>query len=227
MRTRILLLFLLLVAAQARCVEPDHATQTIVVVRTGEQLQAPQVLTFRLTEFVQQRGRWILPDIGYYDTGRFNEQLWLVGGGAEIWHRRHAVWSEELYAMQEAGASTHNQRTLMVWTQLDFHLTPRLTGQAIVYPSVPLDRAARWGFDTDRAKLEYQLTRSLRIGPGYSSTDCGGSSWQNRPFLTTTVSTRSGSYEFWLERMAGGTQVQFRYQLALTTKKMRGSVPGL
>ena len=225
MRTRIFLLFLLLFVAQARCVEPEDSTQTIVVVRTGEQLQAPHVLTYRVVEFIQQRGRWIYPDLGYYDTGRFNEQLWLAAGGAEIWHGRHALWTEELYAVQEAGSATQNQRMLMLWTQLDLHLSPRLTGQTIVYPTVPLDRAARWGFDTDRAKLEYKLTRNMKIGPGYSSTDCSGGNWQNRPFLTTTISTGSGSYEFWLERMAGGAQIQLRYQLALTSKKARKTIP--
>jgi hypothetical protein len=222
MRSRLIFVLLLLTGLNVLAAEPETAPQplsiapqplSIYVLRTGESLQGPHVTTYRLFEYAQQRGRWILPDVGYYDTGRLSEQLWLAGGGAELARGRHALWTEELYAVQEAGSATHNQRSLMVWTQFDFHFKPRLTGQVIVYPTVPLDRSARWGFDTDRAKLEFKLHRKLLIGPGYNSTACGGGSWQNRPFLTTTLLSRSGNYEFWVERTPGGAQIQVRYQL--------------
>jgi hypothetical protein len=65
----------------------------------------------------------------------------------------------------------------------------------------------------DRAKLEYALRRNFTLGAGYSSSQCEGPTWQNRPFLTTTLFSRSGSVEFWLERMPGGGQLQVRYKL--------------
>ena len=37
--------------------------------------------------------------------------------------------------------------------------------------------------------------------------------WQNKPFVTTTLSTKVGAFEFWLQKLPGGSQLQLRYQL--------------
>jgi hypothetical protein len=213
MRSYLYLVLMLLFGLPRLAAEPADKPMTIYVVRTGEQLQGPHVLTYRLFEFIQQRGRWILPDLGYYDVGRFDVQLWYAGAGAELRHFRHAVWTEEVYLVQQEGSTAHNQHALFLWSQIDAKLKPRLTVQAIAYPTVPLNRAQRWGFDIDRAKMEYAVRPHLLAGVGYSASVGADCTWQNRPFVTSTVINRAGSWEFWLERMPGGAQVQMRYQI--------------
>ena len=34
------------------------------------------------------RGRWIFPDVGYYDTGYGKEHIWFTGAGADIVHSK-------------------------------------------------------------------------------------------------------------------------------------------
>jgi hypothetical protein len=140
--------------------------------------------------------------------------VWFAGAGAELYHGEHTAFSLELYATQEEGSAAHNQRTMWIWPVLDHRFTPRLTSQVVAYPTLPLNRSAQWGFDVDRAKLEYAFRPSFRAGPGYNSCKSAGSSWVNRPFLTTTFTSRIGSWEFWLERMPGGGQIQLRYMKA-------------
>jgi hypothetical protein len=185
---------------------------SIYIVRTGEQLQAPHVPTYHMVEFAQMRGRWILPDVGYYDGGHSNDRQWFVGAGAELYHGERATFSQELYVTQEEGSAAHNQRAIWLWPVLDLRFTPRLTSETVAYPTLPLDRSAQWAFDVDRAKLEYAFRPSFRAGPGYNSCKSAGNPWVNRPFLTTTLTNRTGAWEFWLERMPGGAQIQLRYQ---------------
>jgi hypothetical protein len=183
------------------------------IVRTGEPLQSPHVLTYHMLEYYQTRGRWVFPDVGYYDGGNWHDGQWFVGVGAELVHSKRATWTQQLYFAQEAGSDAHNQRSLWVWPVLDLRFTPRLTAQTVVYPTVPLDKAARWGFDVDRSKLEYAFRPHLKAGAGYAASKLATSAWKNEPFLTATVMNRTGDWEFWLERMPGGAQVQLRYQL--------------
>lgn len=183
------------------------------IVRTGEQLQAPHVLTYRMVEYSQQWGRWIVPDVGYYDTGHANDALWFAGVGAEIYHGERVTWTQEVYAAEEAGSAAHNQHTLWIWPVLDLRFTPRLSSQTVVYPTVPLNKAARWGLDVDRSKVEYAVRPHLRAGVGYGSSKCADQPWENKPFLTATATNRTGAWEFWMQRVTGGAQIQVRYQL--------------
>jgi hypothetical protein len=208
----ILLMFSCLKAGVAEQADPKLPL-SIYIVRTGEQLQAPHVLTYRLVEYAQMRGRWIYPDVGYYDVGHTDDRQWFIGAGPEVIHREHATWTQELYFSQETGSAAHNQRTLWLWPVLDLRFTPRLTSQTTLIDTVPLNQAARWGFDVDRSKLEYAFRPQLQAGVGYSASICGGGVWQNKPFLTATVNHRAGAWEFWLQRMPGGAQIQLRYML--------------
>jgi len=182
-------------------------------VRTGEQLQAPHVSTYRLFEYSQQRGRWILPDFGDYDFGQGGERLLFAGAGAEFHPVKRATLTQIVYFSQAVGPGSRDARYLWVWPVMDIDITPRLSAETVVYPSIPLNRAAEAGIDVDRAKMEYAVRRKLTAGAGYSGSICGGSTWKNKPFLTTTVTTRAGSFEFWLQKMPGGGQIQVRYQL--------------
>ncbi len=204
--------FLLLPSGHAEPAAPPHPQPlSIYIVRTGEQLQTPHVLTYRLVEYAQMRGRWIAPDVGYYDAGHGNDRQWFAGAGPEVIRREHVTWTQELYFSQETGSAAHGQRTLWIWPVLDLRFTPRLTSQTTLIDTVPLNQAARWGFEVDRSKLEYALRPHWQAGAGYSGSICAENSWQNKPFLTTTVTNRAGAWEFWLQRMPGGAQIQLRY----------------
>jgi hypothetical protein len=215
MGSRIFTFLFLLACLQASFAESGDPQRplSIYIVRTGEQLQAPHVLTYRMFEYAQMRGRWIFPDVGYYDSGHANDALWFAGAGGEVYRGERITWTQEIYAAQEAGSAAHNQRSLWLWPVLDLRLTPRLTAQAVAYPTVPLDRAAQWGFSVDRAKLEYAVRPHFQAGAGYSSSKCAGNPWQNKPFVTSTVINRTGAWEFWMQRIPGGAQIQLRYQL--------------
>jgi hypothetical protein len=173
-----------------------------------------------MAEWAQMRGRWILPDVGYYDTGYGRNQLWFVGGGADLLHNSHYDWSQEIYLAQAAGQGSHNERSMWLWTVVDFKLRKHLTAELVCYPTLPLDRTQSYGFDIDRGKMEWAVKPHWLIGPGYNSTvSSDGTSWQSRPFVTMTRKSRSGDYEFWLERIPAGAQMQFRYQLVRDEKR--------
>ena len=192
--------------------EGTHPVTNIYILRTGEQLQSPHVFTYRVAEWEQMRGRWIFPDFGYYDTGYAKDQIWFAGAGADIAHTKHIDWEQELYFTQEAGPESTNKRSLWIWPVFDVRFRPRLTGEFVPYPTIPLDRAQKAGFSVDRAKIEYAATYHWKAGAGYAGCSDAGA-WKNNPFLTASRSTPIGKFEFWLERISGGAQVQVRYML--------------
>jgi hypothetical protein len=183
------------------------------VVRSAEQLNSPHVVTYRVAEWMEQRGRWILPDLGYYDTGYGADQMWFVGGGAYVLRRRHIDWYQEAFLTQEAGRLSQNKRSLWFWPVVDVRFPPRLFGEVAAFPTIPLDKAQRWGLDVDRAKLERQLSSKWSAGVGYSGGICTQRSWQSKPFVTVTRKTQVGSFEVWLQSIPGGSQAQVRYTL--------------
>jgi len=190
--------------------EPAASSYTV---RTGEHLRAPYVQTYRLVEYSQQRGRWILPDFGDYDFGQGGERLLFTGVGAEFHPGKRVVLTQIVYFSQALGPGSHAARYIWVWPVLDVNIAPRLKAEAVAYPTIPLNRAADAGFDLDRAKLEYALRPRFTLGLGYSASECASTGWQNKPFLTTTISTRAGAFEFWLQKIPAGEQIQVRYQL--------------
>ena len=193
--------------------ENPRPVVNIYILRAGEQLQSPNIVTYRVAEWEQMRGRWILPDIGYYDSGYGQDQIWFAGGGADVLHSKHFDWEQEIYILQEAGPESTNKRFLWLWPVLDFRFRPRLTAQVAPYPTLPLNRAQGWSFDIDRAKLEWAATSHWKAGVGYAGGVSPSSACQHRPFLTVTRSTRAGSVEAWLQQYNGGAQVQLRYSL--------------
>jgi len=194
----------------------------IYVLRAGEQLQSPHIVTYRVAEWEQMRGRWIAPDIGYYDTGYGKDQIWFAGGGRDVLHSRHVDWQQEFYVLQEAGPESTNKRFLWLWPILDFRFRPRLTAQLVAYPTIPLDRAVHAGLDVDRAKIEWAASSHWRGGLGYAGSLGASSACQRSPFLTVTRFTREGNFEVWLQRISGGAQVQLRYTLVHEEGRSQG-----
>ena len=185
----------------------------VYVVRTAEQLTAPHVVTYRMVEYAQVRGRWIIPDVGYYDTGYAKDQLWFVAVGAKVLAKPRFSWTQQLYFMQEAGPDSTNKRSLRVWPILDAHYPRRFTWQIVPYPTIPLDRAQRAGFNCDRARLQWAANAHWRTGIGYSGGIGKDRSWQNMPFVSVTRNTRAGEFDCWMQHISGGVQVQMRYLL--------------
>ena len=210
----LLIVSILLIACDLPAQADDRRpVVNIYVLRMAEQLQSPHIVTYRVAEWEQMRGRWILPDVGYYDTGYGKDQLWFAGGGADVLHSKHVDWEQELYVLQEAGPESRNKRFLWLWPVLDFRFRPRLTGELVAYPTIPLNHAQGWGYDVDRSKIEWAGNSHWKAGVGYSGGLTTSSSCQHSPFLTVTRASRAGNFEVWLQRISGGAQVQLRYTL--------------
>lgn len=214
MRYLYLFVCALLLSAACKAAEESSTSpvQNIYILRAGEQLQGPLVVTYRVFEWTQSRGRWIFPDVGYFDSGYGKDQVWFAAAGADVLRTRHFDWSQEVYLTQEAGPESTNKRSLWLWPVFDFRFRPRLSGQVAIYPTIPLDRAQKRSLDIDRAKVEWAFKSRWRAGGGYSGGSCGGNSWRHEPFLTVTRKTRLGSFETWLQQTPAGSQVQLRYQ---------------
>lgn len=192
--------------------QPSHTpTADIFIARTAESLQSPHRFTYHMFEWAQQRGRWILPDIGYYDNGYGKDQQWFLGGGPEFFSK-HVNYTQEFYVFQEAGPEAHNQRGLWLWTVFNLSAGKRLMNETVFYPTLPLNKAQGWAFDLDRSKTEWLVDPHWKLGGG-DSASCS-SACKHRPFFAVTRKTDfGGDYEFWLQRIPAGAQVQFRWQL--------------
>jgi hypothetical protein len=206
--------FLVLLPALSQAAERgSQPVANIYILRTAERLQGPHITTYRVFEWTQERGRWIVPDFGYFDTGYGKEQIWFTGAGAKLVHKPHIDWEQELYVSQEAGPESKNRRSLWIWPVVSFRFPGRLSAQVAAYPTLPLNRAQRWGYDVDRAKLERALSSRWSVGVGYSGGICDSRTWKSKPFLSAARRSRLGNFEVWLQSIPGGSQAQFRYVL--------------
>lgn len=192
---------------------PRHPVTNIYVVRFGEELQSPHIVSYRVVEWAQKRGRWILPDIGYKDNGYAKDQIWFAAGGAQVLHRDRLDWTQELYFTQEAGPDSHNKRSMWIWPVIDARFPRRLSTQAVAYPTIPLNRAQRWGLDVDRARLEWSANSRWMTGVGYNGGICKERTWQSRPFMSVKRKSQMGAFDLWLQRIPQGAQLQVRWML--------------
>jgi hypothetical protein len=164
-------------------------------------------------EFFQARGDWILPDFGSLDFYHGNYREFFVGTGRTLHKSKTVTWLEELYFAQATGSAANSARYLWPWTLVDVRFTSQLTSEVVYFPYVPLNHSAHFQHVLERAKVEYAPSRTWKFGAGYGAYQYGGQPWQHKPFVTTTISTKVGSFESWLQKMPGGGQVQLRYQL--------------
>lgn len=183
----------------------------VVLIRGAEQLTGPHVITYRIAEWTQIRGRWMLPDVGYYDTGYGKDQTWFAGGGYYVVNKPRFVYYQEFYVSQEAGPESKNARGFWIWPVVETQFKNRFFNQIAAFPTIPLNKSQRWGLEIDRAKTEWAPSAHWMVGAGYSGGICSSRTWESKPFLTTTRKTRTGNYEFWIQRTPAGAQVQFRY----------------
>lgn len=191
-----------------------YAQTSFLIARTGIRTDAPHVGTYHYLELFQARGDWILPDLGALDFSHDNYRELFVGAGRTLYNGPKVTWVGELYFAQATGSVAQRARYLWPWTLVDVRFTPLLTSEVVYFPYIPLNRSAHFQQVLERAKLEYAPGKAWKFGAGYGGYRFSDLPWQNRPFVTTTLSTRAGSFELWLQKMPGGAQVQLRYQLA-------------
>jgi hypothetical protein len=190
-----------------------EATSTILIFRTGQRLASPFVRTYHYLEFVQARGKWVYPDLGYVDYGHGNYREVFGGAGRTLYNSERVTLVGVLYFAQALGPVAEDARYLWPLTNLQFRITPKFTSETFYWPYVPLNDSARFQHVLERSKLEYALRERWKVGVGYGGYRHGESDWEHKPFLTSTVSTRAGAFEFWLQKMPDGAQVQLRYTL--------------
>ncbi|MEE2823008.1 MAG: hypothetical protein VYA53_08490 [Acidobacteriota bacterium] len=196
----------------------DHSirTETTILARTA--LHKDSV--YRLFEVIQTRGRWILPDVGYIDFGDTGDYREFWGGGGAILHRSdHMLLIFEGLVTVAAGSATDRAIYFQPWVLFGYTITPRLTGEVVYFPYIPLNKAGVAQHLIERAKLDYDLG-IFKVGGGYSGLQFGTDRWKHRPFLSTTVGLgRLGALELWVQKVSGEgrhLRTQIRYSLNLT-----------
>jgi hypothetical protein len=181
--------------------------------RTGELIESPHVAIIHYMEFFQIRKRWIVPDIGYVDFGHGNYRELFIGGGRTLLDNRCATFDQELLYVQTLGPAAKGAVYLQPWSMFRFRFTPKITSETVYFAYFPLNDPAKFHQVIERAKLEYAVKRRWKIGAGYAGTKPVGGHWTNKPFLTTTLLTKAGAVEFWVQKIPAGAQIEVRYAL--------------
>ena len=193
-------------------------TKSFFEARTGESLNAPHIGIIHYLEFFQIRKKWIYPDIGYVDFAHGNYREFFIGGGRTLIDNKFVTWDQELLYVQATGPAAASARYLQPWSMLSVRFTPKFTSEIVYFPYFPLNDSAGVHQVLERAKFEYALKNHWKIGAGYAGVKFPSVPWVNKPLLTTTISTKAGAFEFWLQKIPGGEQVQFRYALIHTSR---------
>lgn len=191
----------------------DEPTKTFFMARTGESLKTPHIATIHYLEFFQIRKKWIYPDIGYVDFGHGNYREFFIGGGRTLIENKIASWDQELLYVQATGSDAGSARYLQPWSMLRIRFTPKFTNETVYFLYFPLNDSARFHQVIERLKFEYALNNYWKVGAGYAGTRPVGGHWLNKPFVTTTLSTKAGAFEFWLQKIPAGGQIEVRYAL--------------
>ena len=193
-------------------------TTTLFFARTGESLVGPYTATIHYLEFLQIRNRWILPDIGYINLGHDNYHEWFIGGGRTLIENKYVSFDQELLYLGTAGSAAAGAKYLQPWSMLRVRFTPKLTNETVYFPYFPLNKAAKFHQVIERSKFEYGVKRRWKVGAGYAGVQLPNAGWIHKPMLTTTLSTKAGAFELWLQKIPGGAGLEFRYALVHTSR---------
>jgi hypothetical protein len=188
-------------------------TKSFFEARTGESLNSPHIGIIHYLEFFQIRKKWIYPDIGYVDFAHGNYREFFIGGGRTLIDNKIATWDQELLYVQATGPAAASARYLQPWSMLRVRFTPKFTSETVYFAYFPLNDSAHIHHVLERAKFEYALKKHWKIGAGYAGVKFPGVPLVNKPLLTTTISTKAGAFELWLQKIPGGEQIEFRYAL--------------
>ena len=127
------------VALDTASAQEAPAVDTHVIART-----ATDQGTYHYAQVFQQRGKWILPDVGYIDFNKFDEyrEVW-VGAGGVLLETTHLSVIGEGHIVKALGPSSGGALYLQPWMLVAYHLTKRLGGEAVYFPYLPLNEAGR------------------------------------------------------------------------------------
>jgi hypothetical protein len=185
------------------------AQATAIVVRVAADDDGS---TFRYAQVFHEIGDWVAADVGYIDYGNTAYRELFAGFGRKLLKKPTLMILGELYYLQAAGSASAGEKYILPWVLTAFSLTPRIRGEAVYFPYLPLTGSATLQHVVERAKLEYAWSR-VKIGGGYGAYQFSGTDWQHKPFATLTVTPPAvGDIEFWVQRVPrGGVQLQVRY----------------
>jgi hypothetical protein len=215
MRKFLLGVIVCLVCTEFGLAQSPAETTTVVLAREGQRFPPQSTSTLHYLEAFQVRHGWVLPDVGYIDFGHSDYREVFVGGGYTLYDGKHFSLVEEGLFTQASGSSAHQARYIVPWTMVQYHLTEKLGGEAVYFPYIPLNDSGRKQHVLERAKLERKIANRWKAGAGLGGYKFGDDTWSNRPFVTTTVSTRWGDWEFWLQRLPENkAHFQIRYAIA-------------
>jgi hypothetical protein len=215
MRRFLFAVIVCVVCAEFGIAQSAPETTIIVLGREGQRLSTQSTATLHYLEGFQVRHRWVLPDVGYIDFGHSDYREVFMGGGYTLYDGKHISLVEEGLFVQASGSSANQARYVMPWTMIQYHLTEKLGGEAVYFPYIPLNESARKQHVLERAKLERKISNRWKAGAGLGGYKFGDQAWSNRPFITTTISTKWGDWEFWLQRLPENKpQFQIRYAIA-------------
>jgi hypothetical protein len=194
------------------CADDARAQSTVVIAR----IACNDVTTQRFAEVFHQTGDWVFPDVGYVDFGTADYREFFVGVGRTIVNSPKMTVIGEVYYQHPAGSASQGARYLVPWGLVHYRPRPRISGEAVYFPYLPLSGGATLQHVVERAKLEYSWSR-FKAGGGYGAYQRRGNEWEHKPFVTFTVTPRAiGDIEVWLQRATGGgVQVQLRYLRAI------------
>ena len=182
--------------------QDDAATPTETTILARTALHKDR--TYRFFEIIQTRGRWVLPDVGYIDFGDAGSYREFWGGGGAVLHSsEHLLLICEGLVAAATGSAADGAIYFQPWVLFGYRITPRLAGETVYFPYIPLNEAGVTQHLIERAKLEYDLG-VVKVGGGYGGFKFDKDQWQHRPFLTTTLEMgRLGALELWLQRTPG------------------------
>ena len=182
------------------------AAQTTVTARVGTDSEA-----YHFAEVVQQLDNDTLIGAGYLgtDTPDANREAWAGIG------RAFNVAGVNILAIgfvdQTGGDATDAQTSIQPWL-LATRNFGKVVGTAnyLIYTPVGDGEVIQV---LEHAKSEYRISGSWLAGAGYAAVKVGDAEWQHKPFLTTTLLTKLGSFEVWAQRpREGASSFQLRYQ---------------
>jgi len=204
-----------LVCTEVGLAQSAAETTTVVLAREGQRFSPQSTATLHYLEGFQIRHRWVLPDVGYIDFGHGDYREVFMGGGYTLFDGKRVSLVEEGLFVQASGSGANQARYAMPWTMLQLHLTDKFSGEAVYFPYIPLNNSGRKQHVLERAKVERKIANRWKAGAGLGGYKFADQAWSNRPFITTTFSTRWGDWEFWLQRLPENKpQFQIRYAIA-------------
>lgn len=195
-----------------------ESTTTLFFARAGQSLKAPYPGTIHYLEFLQIRNGWIYPDIGYIDFAHNDYREWFIGGGRTLFDNKYVSFDQELLYVGTGGSTAGGAKYLQPYSMLRVRFTPKFTNETVYFNYLPLNQAARFHQVIERSKFEYAVKRRWKIGGGYAGVPLPGGKWIHKPLLTTTVSTKAGAFELWLQKIPGGAGLELRYALVHTSR---------